>query len=67
MEPIAPPLRIHVWSLIVTTAGQPADDSDIALLLARMLAHQVSCDHEAGRAGKTYLFRLGPDRIDSHP
>ena len=48
-----------------TIAGQPTDDSDMALLLARMPADQGRYDHEGAR--KTYIFWLGPDRIYSHP
>jgi ADP-ribosylglycohydrolase len=48
-----------------TIAGQPTDDSEMALLLARMLADQGRYDHEEAR--KAYIFWLGPDRIYSHP
>ena len=40
------------WS---TIAGQPTDDSEMALLLARMLADQGRYDPEEAR--KAYLFR----------
>jgi len=44
-----------------TIAGQPTDDSEMALLLARMLADQRLYDPEEAR--KAYIFWLGPDRI----
>jgi ADP-ribosyl-[dinitrogen reductase] hydrolase len=48
-----------------TIAGQPTDDSEMALLLARMLADQGRYDPKEAR--KAYIFWLGPDRIYSHP
>jgi ADP-ribosylglycohydrolase len=48
-----------------TIAGQPTDDSEMALLLARMLADPGRYDPKEAR--KAYIFRLGPDRIYSHP
>src|SRR5450755_1406548 len=43
-----------------TIAGQPTDDSEMALMLARMLAEQKKYDAEEAR--KAYRFWL-----DSHP
>ena len=45
-----------------TIAGQPTDDSEMALLLARMLADQGRYDPEEAR--KAYLFWLGSDPFD---
>ncbi len=50
-----------------TIAGQAANDSDMALLLARMPANQGRYDHEDEGARKTYIFWLGSDGIYSHP
>jgi ADP-ribosylglycohydrolase len=47
-----------------TIAGQPTDDSETALLPARMLADQGRYAPEEAR--KAYIFWLGPDRIYSH-
>ena len=47
------------WS---TIAGQPTDDSEMALLLARMLADQGRYDPEEAR--KAYLFWLDSDPFD---
>ena len=45
-----------------TIAGQPTDDSEMALLLARMLADQGRYDPE--EAGKAYLFWLDSEPFD---
>lgn len=45
-----------------TIAGQPTDDSGMALLLARMLVGQGRYDPE--EAGKAYLFRLDSGPFD---
>ena len=45
-----------------TIAGQPTDDSEMALLLARMLADHGRYDPKEAR--KAYIC---PDRIYSHP
>ena len=45
-----------------TIAGQPTDDSEMALLLARMLADQGRYHPEEAR--KAYLFWLGSDPFD---
>ena len=47
------------WS---TIAGQPTDDSEMALLLARMLANQGRYDSEEAR--KAYLFWLDSGPFD---
>ena len=47
------------WS---TIAGQPTDDSEMALLLARMLADQGRYD--PGEARKAYLFWLDSGPFD---
>jgi len=48
-----------------TIAGQPADDSETTLSLARILADQGRYDPE--EAGKAYFFRLDRNRIYSQP
>jgi len=48
-----------------TIAGQPTDDSEMALLLARLLADQGRYDPEEAR--KACIFWFGPDLIYSHP
>ena len=48
-----------------TIAGQPTDDSEMALSPARMPADQGRCDPEEARKG--YIFWLSRDRIYSHP
>ena len=48
-----------------TIAGQPTDDSEMALLLARMLMDQGR--YYPKEARKAYIFWLGRDRIYSHP
>ncbi len=45
-----------------TIAGQPTDDSEMALLLARMLAQQGRYDREEAR--KAYLFWLNSEPFD---
>ena len=45
-----------------TIAGQPTDDSEMALLLARMLADQGRYDPE--ETGKAYLFWLDSEPFD---
>ncbi len=45
-----------------TIAGQPTDDSEMALLLARMLADQGRYDPEEAR--KAYMFWLNSDPFD---
>ena len=45
-----------------TIAGQPTDDSEMALLLARMLVDQGRYDH--GEAKKAYLFWLDSGTFD---
>ena len=45
-----------------TIAGQPTDDSEMALLLARMLAEHESYD--PGEARKAYVFWLQSDPFD---
>ncbi len=45
-----------------TIAGQPTDDSEMALLLARLLADQGRYDPEEAR--KTYLFWLDSEPFD---
>lgn len=45
-----------------TIAGQPTDDSEMALLLARLLANQGRCDPK--EAGKAYLFWLDSGPFD---
>ena len=45
-----------------TIAGQPTDDSEMALLLARLLADQRRYDPE--EAGKAYLFWLDSGPFD---
>ncbi len=47
-----------------TIAGQPTDDSEMAMLLARVLADQGRYDPEEAR--KAYIFWLGRDLIYSH-
>ena len=47
-----------------TIAGQPTDDSEMAMLLARVLADQGRYDPEEAR--KAYISWLGRDRIYSH-
>jgi ADP-ribosylglycohydrolase len=47
-----------------TIAGQPTDDSEMALLLARMLADQRRYDPE--KAWKAHIIWLDRDRIDSY-
>ena len=48
-----------------TIAGQPTDDSEMAMSFARVLADQGRYDPEEAR--KAYIFWLGRDRIYSHP
>ena len=48
-----------------TITGQPTNDSEMALLSARMLADQGRYDPKEAR--KAYIFWLGRDRIYSHP
>jgi ADP-ribosylglycohydrolase len=48
-----------------TIAGQPTDDSEMALLLARLLADQGRYDPEEAR--KAYIFWAGRDQIYIHP
>jgi len=45
-----------------TIAGQPTDDSEMALMLARMLAERGEYDPE--EAGKAYLFWLDSEPFD---
>ena len=45
-----------------TIAGQPTDDSEMALMLARMLAEQGRYDRE--KAKKAYIFWLHSDPFD---
>ncbi|MDD8016014.1 MAG: ADP-ribosylglycohydrolase family protein [Acidobacteriota bacterium] len=47
-----------------TIAGQPPDDSELALLLTRNLADQGRYDPVEVK--KAYIFWLSPDRIHSH-
>ena len=43
-----------------TIAGQPTDDSEIALLLARMLSNQKRYDAEEARKAYVYWLDSGP-------